>query len=344
MRQSFPSSLLRMTPHTDFTCFTPLPSRLFTMNPPSTISVIIPAKNESRSIGEVVHAVLTLFPDAEMLVVDDGSSDETGVIAEKLGATVIRHPTSRGNGAAIKSGIRAANGDVIVCMDGDGQHLASDIPLLLDRIAEGYDLVVGARTRNAQANWWRGMANRFYNKLASWMTGHKVDDLTSGFRAMRRHRIIEFLSLLPNGFSYPTTSTMAFFRAGYGVHYTGVTVKQRAGSSHIRIIRDGARFLLIIFRVTTLYSPLKLFVPVSIALFLSGASYYLYTFIMAGRFTNFGMLLLTTSVLVFLLGLVSEQITQLLYVQASNSISSHQRPYSEAGHGDSTADTDTSHR
>lgn len=285
------------------------------------VTIVIPAKNEAQSIGEVVNDLKALLPAAEIIVVDDGSDDETGAIAAKLGATVIRHSTSRGNGAAIKSGIRTARGDVVVCMDGDGQHQASDIEHLLERIVQGYDLVVGTRTQEAQANWWRGLANRFYNKLASWMTGHNVEDLTSGFRAMRRDRIMEFLSLLPNGFSYPTTSTMAFFRAGYGVSYVGISVQQRLGNSHIRIFRDGARFLLIIFRVSTLYSPLKLFVPVSFALFLAGISYYLYTFAVAGRFTNFGMLLLTTSVLVFLLGLVSEQITQLLYVQASNSTS-----------------------
>ena len=289
------------------------------------VTVVIPAKNEDHSIARVVRDIGELIPNAQIIVVDDGSDDRTGALASEHGATVIRHPISRGNGAAIKSGLRAATGDVVICMDGDGQHQAKDALELLGRIDEGFDLVVGARSRDAQANWWRGLANRFYNKLASWMTGHQIDDLTSGFRAMRRDKIIEFLSLLPNGFSYPTTSTMAFFRAGYGVSYVRIAVMQRAGSSHIRIWRDGARFLLIIFRVSTLYSPLKLFVPVSVALFISGVAYYLYTFAMAGRFTNFGMLLLTTSVLVFLMGLVSEQITQLLYVQASNSTSSPQQ-------------------
>lgn len=289
----------------------------------NNVTCVIPAKNECQSIGEVVKSLLTRLPDAEILVVDDGSSDDTGTIATTFGATVIRHATSRGNGAAIKSGIRAATREVIVCMDGDGQHQASEIPPLLERIAEGYDLVVGARTRDAQANWWRGLANRFYNKLASWMTGHQVDDLTSGFRAMRRDKIMEFLSLLPNGFSYPTTSTMAFFRAGYGVSYVSADVQTRLGKSHIRLFRDGTRFLLIIFRISTLYSPLKLFVPASIFLFFSGLAYYVYTFATAGRFTNFGMLLLTTSMLVFLMGLISEQITQLLYIKTNEATHHH---------------------
>ncbi|MBB87544.1 MAG: glycosyl transferase [Xanthomonadales bacterium] len=295
------------------------------MNLPNAVSVVIPAKNESQSIGEVVDALLTLLPEAEILVIDDGSTDETGAIARKSGANVVRHPTSRGNGAAIKSGIRAASRDVIVCMDGDGQHQASDVPLLLDRLAEGYDLVVGARSKGAQANWWRGLANRFYNKLASWMTGHQIDDLTSGFRAMRRDKIMEFLSLLPNGFSYPTTSTMAFYRGGYGVAFEGINVARRKNESgsHINIWKDGGRFLLIIFRIAVLYSPLKVFFPAALTFFASGIAYYLYTFFTDGRFTNFGALLLTTSVLIFLIGLVSEQITTLTYLASKQGRQSH---------------------
>ncbi|OOC48232.1 glycosyltransferase family 2 protein [Thioalkalivibrio versutus] len=277
------------------------------------LSVVIPAKNEAQAIGPVVKKILELYPKIEILVVNDGSTDNTAEIAEKAGARVISHPYSMGNGAAIKHGARVAEGRKIVFMDADGQHDPSDIPRLLEQIDNGFDMAVGARQSSSQASILRGVANRFYNRLASYMTGHRIDDLTSGFRAARSEKFREFLSLLPNGFSYPTTSTMAFFRAGYPVAYVPITASPRIGTSHIRLVKDGTRFLLIIFRIGTLYSPLKLFVPVSLSFFLVGLGYYLFTLITAGRFTNMSALLLTTSVIIFLIGLVSEQITQLMY-------------------------------
>lgn len=278
-----------------------------------TISVIIPARNEFTTIGPIVSALRSGGNPAEVLVVDDGSIDDTASVAEKAGARVIRHPYPMGNGAAIKSGARAAVSPILVFMDADGQHNPSDICRLLDLVESGFDMAVGARDSQSQANWWRRCANGFYNRLASWMTGHRIDDLTSGFRAVRTERFREFLYLLPNGFSYPTTITMAFFRSGYPVAYVPVVAGRRTGSSHIKPLRDGLRFLLIIFKVGTLYSPMKLFGPVSLFFFLLGAGYYTYTFIADHRFTNMSALLLTTSVIIFLIGLVSEQITSLLY-------------------------------
>jgi glycosyltransferase involved in cell wall biosynthesis len=218
-----------------------------------------------------------------------------------------------GNGAAIKRGTRAASGDVLVFMDADGQHDPALIPQLLARLEEGFDMVVGARNAQGQANAGRGAANAFYNKLASWMTGHKVADLTSGFRAVRAQRFREFLHLLPNGFSYPTTSTMAFFRSAYPVAYVPVPVAARIGKSHIRPWRDGVRFLLIIFRIATLYSPLKLFAPVGLGFLMLGFGYYGWTFWHDHRFTNMSALLLSAAVIVFLIGLISEQITSLTF-------------------------------
>jgi glycosyltransferase involved in cell wall biosynthesis len=223
------------------------------------------------------------------------------------------HPSAKGNGAAVKTGVRAASGDVIVFMDADGQHDPADIPALLARLDEGYDMVVGARQAGSQASLGRGLANRFYNRLASYMTGHKVEDLTSGFRAVRAEKFREFLYLLPNGFSYPTTSTMAFFRAGYSVAYEPIHAARRIGKSHIRPLHDGLRFLLIIFKIGTLYSPLKLFAPAAALMFLLGSLWYLHTFIHFGRFTNMSALLYTGSVVVFMMGLISEQITALMY-------------------------------
>ncbi len=218
-----------------------------------------------------------------------------------------------GNGAAIKTGARNASGSVLVFMDADGQHDPASIQPLYEEIAQGFDMAVGARGSESQASTGRKLANRIYNTLASWMTGHKVRDLTSGFRAVRGDKFREFLYLLPNGFSYPTTSTMAFFRAGYSVTYVPINANKRAGVSHIRPLRDGARFLLIIFRVGTLYSPLKLFVPLSALHFAMGLIHYGYTFVVARQFTNMSALLFTTAVVIFLIGLVSEQITALIY-------------------------------
>lgn len=277
------------------------------------VSVVLPARNESTPIGNVVMQIRAQLPEVEVIVVDDGSTDATGEAATKSGARVIRQPYSKGNGAAIKTGARAASGEVIVFMDADGQHDPADIPALLARLDEGYDMVVGARQAGSQASLGRGLANRFYNRLASYMTGHKVEDLTSGFRAVRAEKFREFLYLLPNGFSYPTTSTMAFFRAGYSVAYEPIHAARRIGKSHIRPLHDGLRFLLIIFKIGTLYSPLKLFAPAAALMFLLGSLWYLHTFIHFGRFTNMSALLYTGSVVVFMMGLISEQITALMY-------------------------------
>lgn len=277
------------------------------------ISIVMPAKNEGRSIGAVVAAVRLCHPDCEIIVVDDGSTDDTASSALANGAKVISHPYSKGNGASIKAGARAAVGQVIVFLDGDGQHSPDDIQRLLERIDSGAHMVIGARDAVSQASIFRHTANWFYNLLATWITGHKVLDLTSGFRAVEARKFKEFLFMLPNGFSYPTTITMAFFRSGYTVEYVPIRAAQRSGKSHVSIARDGIKFLLIIFRVCTLYSPLKLFFPVAVLQFLTGAMYYGYTYLSEDRFTNMSALLLTSALTTFLIGLVSEQITALIF-------------------------------
>ncbi|HIE00557.1 MAG TPA: glycosyltransferase family 2 protein [Thiotrichaceae bacterium] len=279
------------------------------------LSIILPCLNEAQSLKTLIPRLKQTHADAEIIVVDDGSSDGSANVAAQAGAKVISHLYSMGNGAAIKSGARAANGDVLVFMDADGQHDPQDIESLLTELERGHDMVVGARRAESQASWGRWCANSFYNWLSSWIVGHTIADLTSGFRAVKADQFKEFLYLLPNGFSYPSTITMAFFRAGYSVAYIPIVAHTRIGKSHIKILRDGVRFLLIIFKIGTLYAPLKLFGSLSLGFFMLGLSYYLYTFITTGRFTNMGMLLFTTSLLIFLIGLVSEQITQLLYSQ-----------------------------
>ena len=257
----------------------------------------------------------SLYPEAEIIVVSDGSTDDTELVVKECGVRLLSNPYPMGNGAAIKAGARNATGDVLVFMDADGQHSPEDISKLLDRLESGYDMVVGARDGAGQASRHRGLANGLYNSLASWMVGHAVKDLTSGFRAARREKFLEFLYLLPNGFSYPTTITMAFFRAGYAVTYEAIDVQSRTQGteSHIRLWRDGIRFLLIIFKIGTLYSPLKLFAPVALAHALIGAGYYAFTFLSHGRLSLATIFLLSSSVTIFLIGLVSEQITQLMY-------------------------------
>lgn len=277
------------------------------------VSIVIPARNEAAGIEPMLQQLFASRSWHEVIVVDDGSSDDTAAIAKRAGCLVEQHPYSKGNGAAIKTGARAATGDVILFMDADGQHDPLDIPRLLEKVEQGYDLVVGARGGDSQASRGRAVANGFYNKLASFMTGHKVEDLTSGFRAVKREKFLEFLYLLPNGFSYPTTSTMAFFRAGYSVCYVPITAHAREGKSHIKPVQDGIRFLLIIFKIGTLYSPLKIFVPLAFSVFSLGLGYYAYTYLSDGRFTNMSALMFTTALTIFMVGLVSEQITALMY-------------------------------
>lgn len=277
------------------------------------VSVVLPAKNEFDALGETIKNINSLNIVDEILVINDGSTDGTQQVAENAGAKVITHLYSKGNGAAIKTGARHARGDVIVFMDADGQHDPKDIPRLLQKIEEGYDLVVGARQKGSQASIGRGIANGLYNGLATYMTEQKVEDLTSGFRAVRAEKFREFLYLLPNGFSYPTTSTMAFFRAGYSVTYIPIHTAKRIGKSHIQPMKDGVRFFLIIFKIATLFSPLKMFLPISVILFLLATGWYGYTLYEYHRFTNMSALLYTGSVMIFLMGLISEQITALMY-------------------------------
>jgi len=281
-----------------------------------SLSIILPTKDEAKSLASLLPRLkavaATLRRDAEIIVVDDGSTDGTRELCASQGVRVVSHPYPSGNGAAIKSGVRAARGEVLAFMDGDGQHDPELLAPLLEKLDEGYDMVVGARSGGGDhAGLHRFAANSFYNWFASWMVGRPVPDLTSGLRIARADKFRRFLYLLPNGFSYPTTITMSFFRSGYAVGYVPVKVHRREGRSHIRLFRDGVRFLLIIFKIGTLYSPLKLLAPVSAGFFASGLGYYLYTYLAYHRFTNMSALLFVTSILVFVLGLLSEQIALL---------------------------------
>jgi len=279
---------------------------------PSAVAIVIPAYNEADVVGEVVGALAAGGPWHQIIVVNDGSRDGTAARAAEAGATVVSHPYNKGNGAAVKSGIRAATGEFVLIVDGDGQHRPEDARRLASRLGE-YDLVIGARSMSTQANAARRLGNGTLNWLASYLTGRDIPDLTSGFRGARREHLREFIHLLPNGFSTPTTTTLAFIKAGYNVAFEPVEARTRIGQSKIRLARDGAKFLIIILKIVTLFSPLRVFLPISLASFAVGAAYAFWTIATQQHVTNSSVLLIMLSVIVFLVGLVSEQISALRF-------------------------------
>jgi glycosyltransferase involved in cell wall biosynthesis len=280
-----------------------------------TTSIILPAKNEAEGLEKLLPLLRERYPDEEIIVVDDGSTDSTVDVCRRNDIKVISHVYSMGNGAAVKTGARNAGGDILVFMDADGQHDPDDIPRLLEKIHAGFDMAVGARRPETHASAGRRLANAIFNRLASWMTGYPIEDLTSGFRAVRARHFNKFLYLLPNKFSYPTTSTMAFFRSGLPVGYVPISAANRSGErkSHIRLFHDGFRFIVIIIKVGALFSPMRFFLPISAALFTTGICYYGYTYINWGRLTNMSAILFLSALFTFLIGVVSEQISALHY-------------------------------
>jgi len=277
------------------------------------LSIILPAFNEADSIGPLVRQIRATYPDAELIVIDDGSSDETANAASREGATVYRHPYNIGNGAAIKSGIRAASGDILVFMDADGQHDSSDIDRLVACLPD-YDMAVGARTRGGQASLGRAIGNRIYNMFASYVAKFPIKDLTSGFRVVKADVAREFLYLLPNTYSYPTTLTLGVLRTVRSLVYVPIQTRRREkGKSKIKFFHDGTRFFMIIIRICTFYAPMRVFLPISFTMFLAGLVNYAITYFTEGRFTNMSALLFMTAVLIFMMSLISEQICQLRF-------------------------------
>jgi glycosyltransferase involved in cell wall biosynthesis len=289
--------------------------------PQYSLTVIIPAYNEGDAIARVIGKVRELRPAAEVLVVDDGSRDNTAEVAGVSGARVIRHPYNKGNGAAVKTGLRNARGEVVLLLDADGQHPPEDIERVLSEIGE-YDLVVGARTKDSESAWVRDLGNAIFNNLATYLSGRKIPDLTSGFRAMKRDLIMEFIHLLPNLYSYPTTSTLSFIKAGYNVKFVPIKARKGTGRSNTRIMRDGVRAIVIILRMITLFAPMKIFLPVSVGLFFLGVLYGLANIFLfdINRIPNGSVLLILSSLFIFLFGLISEQIAAMRF-------ESSQRPY-----------------
>ena len=288
------------------------------MADPGSVSIVIPAYNEAAAIAEVVTALKSAAAWREVIVVDDGSSDDTSRLACGAGAVVVKHPYNKGNGASVKSGIRRATGEYVLIVDGDGQHSPSDAETLVRRLGE-YDLVIGARTSSTQATVMRRAGNGLLNRFAGYLTGRRIDDLTSGFRAARREHLLEFLHLLPNGFSTPTTTTLAFIKGGYNVAFEPIAARQRVGASKIKLARDGAKFFLIILKIITIFSPLRVFLPIALAAFAFGAAYGVWNAIVHDRIPNGAVLLILFSVVVFLVGLVSEQISALRFESSGRS-------------------------
>jgi glycosyltransferase involved in cell wall biosynthesis len=282
------------------------------MATPGSVSIVIPAMNEAQAIGDVIARLRTGASWREIIVVDDGSNDATAERAAAAGARVIRHPYNKGNGAAVKTGIRHAAGEYILIVDADGQHQPEDACRLVEHLGE-FDLVIGARAGTMQANLRRRAGNAILNWLASYLAGRHIPDLTSGFRAARSECLREFLHLLPNGFSTPTTTTLAFLKAGYNVAFEPIDARPRVGRSKIRLARDGARFFLILLKVITIFSPLRIFLPISLASLLVGVAYGAWNVALHARIPNGSVLLILFAVVVFLVGLVSEQISSLRF-------------------------------
>ena len=282
------------------------------MADPAAVSIVMPAFNEAESIAEVLSALAAAASWHEIIVVDDGSSDATTARAEAAGATVVRHPYNKGNGAAVKSGIRRASGEFILIMDSDGQHRPEDAVRLVARLGT-YDLVIGARSAATQASAARRAGNGALNSLAGYLTGRPIPDLTSGLRGARAECLREFIHLLPNGFSTPTTTTLAFMKAGYNVVFEPIEARQRVGRSKIRFAQDGATFLVIVLKIVTLFSPLRVFLPISLFSFLLGSAYAAWTIATQRHVTNSSVLLIMLAVIVFLVGLVSEQISAMRF-------------------------------
>jgi len=299
------------------------------MIPNEQLTIVIPAYNEAAVIGHVIKRTRATKPGCEILVVDDGSNDGTGLVAQQAGARVVRHPYNKGNGAAVKTGIRAAHGDYVLLLDADGQHSPEDIDRLLEYLGP-YDLVVGARTSASDSARHRDFANWAFNKLASYLVEMKIPDLTSGFRCFKRDKVLEFLHLLPNGFSYPTTTTMSFIKSGYNVKFVPIIASKRVGKSKIKPLRDGTKFITIILRMITLYNPIKVFLPLATIWFVAGAIYGLLNVIIAKdhHIPNGAVLLISVSVLIFLFSLISEQIAALRFERTGRQESGIAQTYS----------------
>lgn len=275
-----------------------------------SVSIVIPAYQERAAIGDVVSAVLkvvaSLSCEYEVIVVDDGSTDGTGDAARKAGAHVLVHPYNKGYGASLKTGIRFASNRTVIFLDADGQHDPDDIPRLLAG-RTGFDMVVGARKGMAGSPLWRQPGKLFLKWLVNNLTGHSIPDFNSGYRALDREMALRFLPIMPDGFSFSTTSTIAAFKGGYLVQYLPIQVAKRIGTSTVTAA-DGFRTIMLIIRLVTLFAPLRVFLPISAVTFLIGLIFTVYGYVHTGEASVKGLISLLAAVQFFLFGVMVDQV------------------------------------
>ena len=276
----------------------------------SDITIVIPAYNEEKGIGNVLLNLKKLVSDYQLLVIDDGSTDNTFEIVKNSGVNVVCHKYNKGYGAALKTGLRNAKTSVVLYIDADGQHNPEDIDRIAEHIDE-YDMVVGARTKKSTVSLLRRPGKKILSITANYLSGHQIPDLNSGFRAIKKNKAMEFMHILPNTFSFTTTITLAFLKSGYDVKYVPIQTIDRVGTSKIKPFRDGFRFIMLIVRTITLFDPLKVFLPISIALFTIGMVYGLYTLISALNISDASVIMITASILIFFFGLLADQISSI---------------------------------
>ncbi len=277
------------------------------------VTVVIPAFNEEKTIGEVINGVFGAVPEARVLVIDDGSTDSTARVAERSGATVISHPLNKGNGACLKTALRAINGGLVAVIDADGQHNPSDLPKLLSRLNE-YDLVVGCRTFDKESgSQLRNLGNVILTRLSSFLAEREIPDLTSGFRAFRHDIACKFIHIYPNGYSFPSTSSLSFLMSGYNVDFIPVEVNRRESGTHskLRPFSDGFKFLMLILRIITLANPNRLFFPAGLFMVLMGVVITVRNLILFQQFSSGAVLFLAGGFNTIFFGLILDQFASL---------------------------------
>jgi len=279
-----------------------------TENPECTI--IIPAYNEEEGIRSVINGLKSMPDKYEILVVDDGSTDNTFKIASETGVRVIRQPYNKGYGAALKTGIRNAKSNLVLFMDADGQHQTSDIKEIM-RYTGNYDMVVGARTKRTKISFLRKPGKKILAIIANYLAGMKIPDLNSGFRVIKKDVVMEFMHILPNSFSFTTTITLGCIMAGYSIKYVPINMLERVGTSKINPFRDGSRFILLMIRTIMLFNPLKIFLPISVIIFLLGISDLTYELIYYFNVSSLSILLFLSSLIVFFIGIMADQISMM---------------------------------
>jgi len=273
------------------------------------VTIVLPAYNEAEALAKILGELKKKYKEAQVLVVDDGSTDRTAEVARKAGVTAVSHPYNKGYGAALKTGARAAKTEYVLYFDSDGQFFTDDINAVAAE-RNKYDMVIGARPKEFTM---KDMGRRVMKAMASYLSGKKIPDINCGFRLIRRQRVLDFMSILPDGFSFTTTITLAMLQAGDSVKFQPVRVKPReSGKSGIKKMRHGLRFMLYILRMVMLFNPLKVFLPVSLALFAVGFPVFAYFLLFQAHVSQTSLMLILFSLMTFLFGLVADAISVLV--------------------------------